>query len=116
MESAEYGKSVGAGICMFAKCFFDSKICFIKVTSRTCFLVPYSLILCFSDMCAAWFSVDCDAAIHNKKYPGHFLLTETRSCLTLMMSLVIHHQQRAYALFKMWPSLVIGSILRDIEF
>lgn len=33
-----------------------------------------------------------------------------------MMNLVIHHQQRAYALFRMWPSLAMGSILRDIEF
>lgn len=33
-----------------------------------------------------------------------------------MMSLLANHQQKAYTLFKMWPSLVIGSILRDIEF
>lgn len=32
------------------------------------------------------------------------------------MDLLAGHQQKAYTLFKMWPSLVIGSILRDIEF
>lgn len=98
------------------KFVFDSDICFVRVSSRTCFLVPYSLILCFSDMSSSWFSVDCYAAIHDKKYPGHSLLGETRRCLETMMQLVREHQQRAYSMFKMWPSLVIGSILRDIEF
>lgn len=67
-------------------------------------------------MCASWFSVDCYASIHNRKYPGYSLLAETRLCFPRMMDLLSNFQQRAYTLFKMWPSLVIGSILRDIEF
>lgn len=38
-----------------------------------------------------------------------------RECLTRMQQVVELHQQRAYMLFKMWPSLIIGAILRDIE-
>lgn len=94
---------------------FDAELCFIQVTTKTCFLVPYALILCFTDMCASWFSLDCYSAIHYMKYPGYNLQTEVRDCLARMMKLLADHKQKAYFLLKMWPPLVIGSILRDIE-
>lgn len=81
----------------------------------TCFLIPYSLILCFSDMCAAWFSVDCYAAIHERKYPGYSLANEVRLCLHRLTDLLANHQQKTYTFQKMWPSLVIGSILRELS-
>lgn len=77
--------------------------------------LPYSLILCFADMCSAWFSLDCYSIISNKKYPGFSLSAEVRHCLRRMALVIESHQQKAYTLFKMWPSLVIGSILRDVE-
>lgn len=89
---------------------FDAELCLILVTPLTCFLVPYSLVLCFADMCSAWFSVDCYASIHDDKYPGYPLLRETRACLQRMMTLLKQVKQKAYTLLKMWPSLVIGAI------
>lgn len=74
---------------------FDAELCLVKLTPLTCFLVPYSLILCFADMCAAWFSVDSYAAIHDRKYPGYSLLFETKTCFKRMMDLLSYHQQRA---------------------
>lgn len=60
-------------------------------------------------------SVDSYARISDRKYPGYSLSREVRHCLKRMMDVLAHHQQQAYAIFKMWPSLVIGAILRDIE-
>ncbi|CAH0730332.1 unnamed protein product, partial [Brenthis ino] len=60
---------------------FDAEICFIRVSPRTCYVVPYTMILCFSDMCAAWFTVDCYCWIHNDKYPGQSLSYKYRTCL-----------------------------------
>lgn len=94
---------------------FDAELCVVHVTPTTCFFIPYSLILCFSDMCASWFSLDCYACISNKKYPGFSLSNMVRACLRRMHDVVEHHNQKDYLLFKMWPSLVKGSILRDIE-
>lgn len=97
------------------KTTFDAELCIIYVTSRTCFLIPYSLVLCFADMCAAWFSVTCYAAIFHDKYPGYSLYQEVEGCLQSMLSLLKGYQQQTYILLKMWPSLVIGAILRDLE-
>ena len=43
----------------------------LATTRRTCFFLPYTLILCFADMCAARFSVDTH--IHDQKYSGYSL-------------------------------------------
>lgn len=94
---------------------FDAELCVIKVTSSSCYLIAYTLILCFADICAAWFSVDSYAWLHHLKYPGYSLLEEVRSCLIRMIALIVSHQQSSYTLFKMWPSLTIGAILRDLE-
>lgn len=79
---------------------------------HTCFLVPYTMILCFADMCAAWFSIDCYTWIHDRKYSGYSLHQEYRNCF-LRMLLLTSHRQATYTFLKMWPSLVIGSILRE---
>lgn len=42
-------------------------------------------------------------------------MQETRLCLNRIIDLLAGHQQKTYTLLKMWPSLVIGSILRDLE-
>lgn len=97
------------------KVMFDAELCVVYVNTKTCFLIPYSLILCFSDMCAAWFSVTSYAALHYDNYPGYSLLKEVTSCLNNLRELLAQHYQKAYFLLKMWPSLVIGSILRDLE-
>lgn len=47
---------------------FDAELCFIKVSTATCYLVPYSLIVCFADMCASWFSLDCYASLYTSTY------------------------------------------------
>lgn len=87
----------------------------IKVSSFTGYLVPYSLVLCFADMCSSWFTLDCYSSIYNDKYPGYSLHHEVGRCLRNMVNLLADHQQKTYTLLKMWPSLVIGSILRDLE-
>lgn len=74
---------------------FDAELCLVRLTPLTCFLIPYSLILCFADMCAAWISVDCYASIHNRKYPGYSLLAETQLCFQRMMDLLANLQQKS---------------------
>lgn len=49
---------------------FDAELCYIKVTKITCYLVPYSLFLCFADMCAAWSSAVLYSYMSDTKYPG----------------------------------------------
>lgn len=88
---------------------FDAELCVVYASAKSCFLIPYSLILCFSDMCAAWFSETSYAALHNDKYPGCSLQKEVGSCLSNMLEFLAQHKQKAYVLLKMWPSLVIGS-------
>lgn len=98
------------------KIIFEAELCIVYVSTTTCFLVPYSMFLCFADMCSSWFSVDCYTWIHARKYPGYNLHVEFRECLQRMLSLLVENKQKTYTLLKMWPSLVIGSILRDLEY
>lgn len=75
---------------------FNAELCLVQVTTHTCYLVPYSLILCFADMCAAWFSIDCYASLYNLKYPGFKLHTEVRNCLQRIRAILENHQQSSY--------------------
>lgn len=73
---------------------FEAEICLVKATQRTCFLVPYSLILCFADMCASWFSVDY--------YSSMTRITQAFSCMQNFVLALIecctysHHYNRKH--------------------
>lgn len=94
---------------------FDAEMCLVHVTKCTVFLVPYTLILCFADMCASWASLYLYTRMsHDKKYPGHNLHTEYLQIHRNLIDLLMALGQHVYSIIKMWPSLVIGS-LRDLE-
>ncbi|CAG4938078.1 unnamed protein product [Parnassius apollo] len=66
-------------------------------------------------MCSSWAAVHIYSTLYNNKYPGYSLNIEVRECLDRMRFMLVQHVQLAYKLLKMWPSLAIGAILRDLE-
>lgn len=68
---------------------FDAEICYLSVNSHFCYVIPYSLFLCLSDMCSSWFSISCYTSIQRWKYPGFDLQDEVKKCMFNMRHLII---------------------------
>ncbi|CAH0703342.1 unnamed protein product [Spodoptera exigua] len=78
-------------------------------------MVGTSSDIAFTTSTPAWFSVMSYPHIHHDKYPGYFLAQKVDRCLLGLRTLLATHGQQSYTLMKIWPSLVIGAILRGLE-
>lgn len=79
------------------------------------FVITHSHLAGVRDMIASWFDVLCYTHLARHKYEGIDLYKEATFCITQGADYAIKHPVQIYDLMKMWPSLCIGSILRDKE-
>ncbi|QMP82162.1 RNA-dependent RNA polymerase [Hymenopteran orino-related virus OKIAV87] len=82
---------------------------------NSCYVVTHSHIVALRDIINSWFSVLIYAQLERTKYPGFDLYEEVEAIWAAGSALVLSKPVQAYELIKLWPSLVIGSILRDQE-
>lgn len=79
------------------------------------FLITYSHLAGFRDMVSSWLDVLLYGLLYIDKYPGYNLYKELELFIYRCVSYATLHPVEIYDLMKMWPSLCIGSILRDVE-
>lgn len=84
-------------------------------TPYTCYLITHSHFVGLRDAFNSWFDVLLYSHLCPDKYPGYNLPQEISSVLQAGREVIIGFKTRAYGLLKLWPSLVISSILRDTE-
>lgn len=92
-----------------------SNLHLIWISKNQCWPVTHSHLVCLEDIVNSWFSVTLYSIIYKNKYPMHNLQEEVRLVLETGRELIRNYETPAYKVLKMWPSLTISSILRDIE-
>ncbi|UDL13960.1 MAG: RNA dependent RNA polymerase [Xiangshan Nyami-like virus] len=78
-------------------------------------IITHSHLVALRDCVNSWFSILLYTQIYNHKYPGIDAYKEAESIIKQGIELVITQGTLAYKLLKMWPSLTIACILRDLE-
>lgn len=66
-------------------------------------------------MLNSWFDAYLYGLAARSKYPGYDFYTEIHKVIQAGRELLIERESQAYALIKLWPSLVISCVLRDTE-
>lgn len=79
------------------------------------FVVTHAHLASVRDMTSAWFDTIMYSLLVRTKYPVHDLYDEVVQCLMLATNYANKQPVDIYDLIKMWPSLCIGTILRDVE-
>ncbi|KAL0105524.1 hypothetical protein PUN28_016888 [Cardiocondyla obscurior] len=80
-----------------------------------CWLITHSHFVGLRDIYGSWFSTILYSMTNENKYPGFNLYEEVSRTLEAGKQLVSRFKQDAYSFLKVWPFLVIASILRDTE-
>ncbi|AWI42881.1 RNA-dependent RNA polymerase [Formica exsecta virus 4] len=83
--------------------------------TTTCWLITHSHFVAARDMINSWFDAYLYGLVARNKYPGYDFYEEINSVIQAGRELLVEREGEAYALIKLWPSLVISCILRDTE-
>ncbi|QPB73978.1 RdRp [Hymenopteran orino-related virus OKIAV85] len=86
----------------------------VRVNRRS-IIITHSHLVALRDIINSWFSILCYASIYKNKYPGFNFYQEVEQMLLAGENLLWLYKREAYKIFKLWPSLTISCILRDLE-
>lgn len=87
----------------------------IRIDDKSAFVTTHAHLAGVRDLISAWFDVLLYSHINKHKYPGTNLYMEVSECIHMAREYAKDHPVDLYVLMKMWPSMCIGSILRDKE-
>nr|WPR17567.1 MAG: RNA-dependent RNA polymerase [Beetle nyamivirus] len=87
----------------------------LHVTQREAFILTHAHLAGLRDMINSWFDILLYGLANEHKYEGVSLYKEITVLITHMTEFTKCHTKYHHKLLKAWPSLVIASILRDVE-
>lgn len=79
------------------------------------FIITHPHLAGIRDMASSWLDVLMYGLLYMDKYPGYNLNKEIENFIYRCVNYATIYPVEIYEVMKMWPSLCIGAILRDIE-
>lgn len=87
----------------------------VSAGENTAFLVMHPHLAGVRDMVSSWFNCLVYSHLNRDKYPGHDLYFAVRDLIHDCCDYSRMYPVEVYDIMKVWSSLVIASILRDME-